>query len=284
MDKLIKFLKQCYDAVLKYTPIIWKMLTNKITLTVIALFFVVSYLNKCSDIKDMKKDEIMNKQNVEALKNELQYVKLKNGDLQTSTSGFISTIKDLKNLNAGLYNDVKLQKGKVLSLSTTVIRLRQDSTTLADKLSESEFNGHMINDSTFAADWYLKYVYDSVNSDEFSGQTTIRISGVHPLNALHLNTLMLSRETRIKLTFGEKIVDDKLQVFITSSYPGMSIESLEGWSIDPNSNPLVKKLMKKKHWFTGFNAGISITPGFNLLSGSYGLVIGPSFSYSIYNW
>ena len=59
---------------------------------------------------------------------------------------------------------------------------------------------------------------------------------------------------------------------------------MSGVLIDPNTNPLFKKLMQKRHWFNGWNLGLGITPGWNVMDAKFGIVIGPSITWSIYNW
>ena len=95
---------------------------------------------------------------------------------------------------------------------------------------------------------------------------------------------MINRLTQIDLTWGQKVEKDKLRIFIQSSYPGFTVAQMQGVLIDPNSNPFIKSLMKKKHWFTGFSVGLGATGGFNITTGSYGLVIGPSIIWNIYSF
>ena len=137
-----------------------------------------------------------------------------------------------------------------------------------------------INDSTYQLPWSLTYRYDSTNYDIFNGRTEI----VNGRIIVHNRTWLEGRETQIGLTFGQRVEDDKLRVFVQSAYPGFTTQSLQGVLIDPNTNPYIKDLIKPKKWFPGATVGIGITPGFNLLTGGYSVVIGPTFQWGIYSF
>jgi hypothetical protein len=86
------------------------------------------------------------------------------------------------------------------------------------------------------------------------------------------------------LTWGQKVEDKNIRVFIQSKYPGFSVTQLQGVLIDPSTIPYYKNLMKKKHWFQGFTIGLGAAGGFNVTGGGYGFVIGPTASWNIYTW
>ena len=59
---------------------------------------------------------------------------------------------------------------------------------------------------------------------------------------------------------------------------------MKGVFIDPNTNKDIKKLIGKKHWFTGFSLSIGITPTWDFIQKQPTIVIGPALGYSIYQW
>jgi hypothetical protein len=142
-----------------------------------------------------------------------------------------------------------------------------------------------INDSTYSASWTLPYKYgnDTLNYDVFKGTTLISVVSRNPLVLRHEDTFMTNRLTQIELVWGQKVEKDKLRVFVKSDYPGFTVKSLEGVLIDPNDWPNIFQ-PSKKHWFTGFSVGLGATTGFNIVDGKYGLVIGPTFQWTIYQW
>jgi len=254
--------------------------TSALLVIVIVTLFIFT-VSECNRKNALKNQTIKDKQNISALNDTLKTEKKRNGELQTSISGFVSTEKELKALNADLYNQVKAQKGDVLSLSNAIIQLKQDTTQLRKYLNKAlSENGHTIpiGDNKYLLPWTLRYDYDKDNFDLFKGKTLVNSSFDH------LGTELLSRTTQISLSWGQTIEDNKLRVFVESKYPGFTVESLKGVLIDPNESPYISKLMKKKHWFNGWNIGLGVTPGYNLGTGGYSLVIGPTFSWSIYNF
>lgn len=253
---------------------------------IVTLIIFILLLNKCNTTKDLKNQIKKDNQNISALNDSIKKQKLKNGQLEYSINGFIASEKNLKQLNNDLYNRLKNESGKVLFLNSVLIKLQLDTIELRNALNIalSKLNDmYQINDSTWKATWSLVYDYGNNNSDVFSGQTFVGIASRNPLKLKHINTELINRTTKIDLTFGQKIEDKKLRIFISSKYPGFSTEQLQGVLIDPASNNEFQKLIPKKHWFQGFHVGFGITPGFNLSTGKYGLVIGPTFSYSFYS-
>ena len=95
---------------------------------------------------------------------------------------------------------------------------------------------------------------------------------------------MDSRQSRINITFGEKVEDGKYNVYITSKYPGLTSQSMKGVFIDPNTNPEIRKLIEKRHWFTGFSFSVGITPGYDVFRGVPTVVLGGTMGYTIYQW
>ena len=240
-----------------------------------------------SKIEDLKNQQKIDEQNLIALNDTVNIVKKKNGEIEASKAILISSIRDLKELNRSLYDKVKSQDGKIISLNNAVIRLVQDSATLAKYLSEKEkliAKLVKIDDHTYMAAWTLPYKYDSLNFDIFSGKTYIGITSKDPLELAHVNTEIIKRISQIDITFGERVLKGEYQVYITSAYPGFTVKSMNGFLTDPNKNKYIKSLMKKDHWFTGFSLGVGATPGFNITTGKYGFVVGPTISWNIYTF
>jgi hypothetical protein len=218
----------------------------------------------------------------------LEVTKDKYGYVKAERNAFIARNKELRDINLRLYNELDKEKKNILSLSRAIIVLKQDTAELKEYIRYLEDPEPLppiqLNDSTYRIPWRFNYVYDSLNSDLFVGQTDVSF---HPLRnkveVAHLGTELVKRETQIELVWGQKIEDDKLRVFVKSSYPGFNVESLSGVLIDPNSSGL-RDLMQPKRWFNGWSIGIHVTPGFDLVHGGWGMTVGPSFGYNIYNF
>lgn len=258
---------------------IWSFIKSKIFIAIIIIGLIAISAYQCSRIEELKRQQDVREQNIIALNDSINYVKKKNGELEASKAIFISSIKDLENLNNDLYKKVKAADGTIITLNDAVIRLVQDSLTLAKALDQKDkiiAKLIEIDDHTYMAAWTLPYKYDSLNYDIFYGKTYIGVLNKDPLELAHIDTKIIKRVSQIDITFGERVVKGEYQVYISSAYPGFTIKSLNGFMTDPNDNKYIKSLIKKEHWFQGFSVGLGATGGFNITTGNYGLVIGPS--------
>jgi outer membrane protein W len=60
---------------------------------------------------------------------------------------------------------------------------------------------------------------------------------------------------------------------------------MKGWMIDPNTDPDIKKLMKKKKWIPNtFSVGFGPSIGYNLLTFKPYLGVGVNINYNILQW
>jgi hypothetical protein len=266
---------------------IWSFIKSKLFVAAIIISLISLSAYQCSRIQELKRRQQISDQNQIALNDSIRYEKLKNGEFQASITSYIASEKELKELNKSLYDKIKQQSGDIFSLNNAIIQLRLDSAMLSKYLVEKDKVIQRLlklDENTYAAPWSLSYRYDSLNYDVFTGRTYIQIGNKDPLELLHADTELISRLTQIDLTWGQKIEKDKLRIFIQSSYPGFTVAQMQGVLIDPNNNPYIKSLLKKKHWLTGFSLGIGATGGFNITTGKYGLVVGPSILWNIYTF
>jgi len=118
------------------------------------------------------------------------------------------------------------------------------------------------------------------------GETKVRLSLLDKDFTLkHLDTRLLSRSIQMELTFGQRIVDDKLNIFLQTNYPGFSPSIMEGTLIDPNTNPYIKSLMKKKQFLPNtWNVGVGSTVGYDFIHLQPAIVVGVNLTYSLFQW
>jgi len=287
------------ETIKKIFKTIWSFLNSKFLGYGIALILIVFIAQTCSNLNKAKQDAADAHQNIIALTDTLHKEKLKTGELQFSIAGYISSVEDLKNVNKGLYDEVEKQKGTVINLNRLTILLQQDKEDLAkyiDSLKMIINQPIKINDTTYIVPWTLPFTYDSTNYDIWSGQTKVglTLSKIAPktvflrgntlelpkfdfsqIAVINLGTEMISRETQIELTYGQKYVKGKLVVFANSKYPGFKVVNLEGFTVPEPP---------RKHWFTGFSVNFGITPTYDFVSKKTIMVVGPSFGYTIFSW
>jgi cell division protein FtsB len=269
---------------------LWSVINSRIFLIILIVIAGLFIAKSCSDINILERESVIAVQNALALNDNITYIMNENDVLQASIMGYIVSKKELRKLNKDLFDEVKKQDGKIVTLNKTVIRLTQNEEELEKHINELESKFGAItplSDNMYSVPWQLVYSYDSTNFDKLIGRTTVKAThdatNGKPIQFTNIGTKLVSRTTQIQLTFGQKVVDNKLQVYVTSPYPGFTAASLEGVLIDPNTNPYIRKLIKKKHWFTGFGLGVSATVGVNT-SGIPIVVIGLGATYNIYSF
>lgn len=268
---------------------IWKFINSKFFGYAVTIVLIGMVAGQCKRNTDLKRDNIILNQNITAADTTVKELTNKVGDYEAQKSTWILTekqLKEKKNELFVLYNEYKKQEGKIISLSRTIISLKQDTAILHDKiryLTAIIDSAIQIDEELWILPWELKYDWDSTNYDYFKGKTLVKLDTA--TNTIeHLDTQMDERKTNIDITFGEKVVDGQYNVFITSRYPGLRAEQMQGLLIDPNSNPYIKQLIKKDHWFTGFNIGPQFGVGYDFINNKPTIVLGVGIQYSIYQW
>lgn len=265
---------------------IFTFIKGKLFISIVIIGLIAFSSMQCSQIKELKRKKEISDQNWIATKDSLRFERKKNGELLVSIAGYISTEKELKDLNKSLWEKIKGQEGEIISLNHVVILLKQDTALLRKYLSEKDKKIEKllkVDSVTYIAPWSLTYKYDKNNFDIFTGKTYIGISKKDPLELVHFDTELISRLTQIDLVWGQKVEKDVLRVFVQSNYPGFTVSQMSGVLIDPLDWPDLFK-QPKRHWFQGVSIGVGITGGWNFITQKSSIVIGPTISYSIYTW
>ena len=206
----------------------WK-LYGRIAIAIIIILLIVYNAFQYRKIQNLKLDANKSKQNELAMADSLKQERQKNGVMQTSIAGYVASEKELKNLNTDLYNEVKAQQGKVVSLNKALIQLRQDTAMLhshIDYLNSIIGKPVKVDSNTYLLPWTLAYKYDSLNWDRFEGRTYVRVLNKTPIEVTHVNTEMLKRTSQINIVWGQKIEDKALRVFVQSTYPGFTVDQI----------------------------------------------------------
>lgn len=269
---------------MKYLTLIWNFLNSKLfsyILIVLVVFFLINFWNKS---RNLKEDLERKDHNIEVLNDSIKTVKLKNGDLESSIGSYKATAKELEEFNKRLTDQIKAEKGKVITFGNLVFRLRQDSIRLQkelDSLKAKYETPVQVNDSTWNVDWTLPYIYDSLNYDIYKGRTQVVVSGnilpicLEEIRLKHNKTWMLNRDSQMNLTWGQKEVNGKLLVFARTAHPAFQAKLLEGVYVD---------YPHKDHWFTGFGVGPQLGIGYNFIQSEPVLTIGVGITYNVYHW
>ncbi len=299
---------------------IYNFLTSRLFLVIVVLLLLIIIGRSCANTRDLRRRENIQQQNINALTDSIKIEKQKSGSLEFSIAGYIASEKELKDLNRNLYNEIKSEKGQVISLTKTIIELKQNEIQLRDHINylESKIdNPIQLNDTLFAIPWGLKYDWDNINYDFFGGRTYVTLKlkpgytwrdAIMPTRSFntivtdeynknnlftdqnifilnHYKTELVERISQIDLVFKEKVENGQYRVYVETKYPGFTLKSLEGVMIDPNTNPYIKSLMKKKKWIPNtWAVGVGPSFGYDFLSNKTYLGIGVGIKYNLLQW
>jgi hypothetical protein len=294
MEKLKKFFKG-----------LWTFLNSKVFQYILVISLILFILNTCGNNKELKRDNKIKDQNLVAKTDSLTLEKTKSGGLEASIAGYISSIEDLEKLDSSLYQEVKEEKGKVLSLNVLNAKLIQDKKKLQDAydtLLSKMGKPIKLNDSTYAFPWTIVETYDENNSGTYIGWTKVGVN-IKPDYIFNSNTtitdvlkkgLLVEHKgsrldtvsTKIKITFGQKVEHNQLRIFAETDFPGFNPEQLKGVLVDPNTIPYLKDIMKehKVKFPNTWTIGVGSSTGYNFFTGKPYLGIGVNLTYNLYQF
>lgn len=264
---------------------IWNFLNSRVFVIIFIMALILFGVGQCKRIFDLNREIDHHLQNESALTDSLLFERKKNGELLVSIDGYISTEKELKRVNKRLWDEVQDQKGQVIMLTNTIIQMKQDSTDLSQKIDSLVvvIGALSQNGNFYTAPWLISRNYGNNNYLRLQGSTVVEVVNVVPFEMRHDTTYLRGIENSIEVTYGQKIDDDKLRVFIQSEYPGFTVSSMEGVLIDPSEWPDLFK-SEKRHWFTGFGVGPELSIGWDFIQSKPALVIGAGIHYNVYEW
>jgi len=215
------------ETIKKILKGVWAFLNSRVFVIALIVLLFIFLAGQCSRILDNQEEIRKRDQNISALTDSLEFVKRKNGELLVLKDGYIATIGELTAINKGLADKVKAQDGKILSLTNTVVRLKQDSTDLAknvDKLNTIIGKLKQVSADKYLAPWQLAFKYDEKNYLKLNGSTFIQVINKDPFQLRHDTTYLVGFENQIELTYGHKIEKGKMRVWAQSAYPGFTVK------------------------------------------------------------
>jgi len=274
------------ETIKKFLKGVWTFLNSRIFVIALIVFLFIFLAGQCSRIINNQEEIRRRDQNISALTDSLEFVKRKNGELLVLKDGYIATIGELTAINKGLADKVKDQDGKILSLTNTVIRLKQDSIELAkhvDRLNTIIGKLKQVSADKYMAPWQLVFKYDANNYLRLNGNTFIQVMNIDPFQMRHDTTYLVKFENQIELTYGHKLEKGKMRVWAESAFPGFTVKSMNGVLLDRSEWGDILPANERR-WFSGFGTGPSISAGWNILEAKPAVIMGWSFHYNVYNW
>ncbi len=252
---------------------------NKKKLYISGFIILILTISLIAVIHNQHKNLKQLESNIEIKNNKIISLQKKNNVLMFTTQAYVANEKQLKLFNDSLYRELKKVKGKIITLSHAIIGLKQDTADLKkyiNNLKSQMYTPIQTDSNTWKIGWKLDYDYGNNNSDEFIGETIINTyCNDDTIKIIHQKTEMLKRTTTINLVWGQKYTKKGVQVYVKSSHPALNIEHMEGVYV---SYP------KKRHWFTGFGIGPSLSIGYDFFNNRPGFIGGISLTYNVYQW
>lgn len=267
---------------MKALKMVWDFLNSRVGGYVILFLLVVFLIGTCKRSSSLRDDIQRHQNNVEALTDKLREERTHSGELRASIQGYVANTRELEIYNRELAEQVKNERGKVITLNNIVFNLRQDVDDLNKYIDEllTKFNEPVqVDDSTWRVDWNLAYTYDEYNYDRYTGRTIIGLTGdvnlLRDITLNHRGTSLLNRDSQMRLTWGQTEEDGKLRVYAQTAHPAFRAQLLEGVYVDYPA---------KRNWFTGISVGPHVGMSWNFNESRVITYVGVGLQYNIYHW
>lgn len=204
-------------------------LIKKLRLTeIISIGFVIILLllfRQCGQNDKLKDDLKVANQNYLAATDSIRVTTNKLGEEIYLKNAYAADIKDLKEINKDLYDEVNSLTGKVLFLQNSTI-------VIADSFPR-EIESTIIRypDGLHHLNWKFDTTYNKDNSRLLLGQSRFRLDTITG-RITDMGTLLLQDNISLNLSTGLTELDGSYQIFVKTDYPGISFDKIEGAIID----------------------------------------------------
>ena len=243
------------------------IITGFIVLLCLVIAFLLNSRNK------LKTELAISNQNIIALNDTIKITINKHGDKEASKTVVISSSDDLKKVNKELANELSKEKGKIFELNQIIASLSNNpKDTIKTNNTIIKYNNGV---------YHLAFNYDTVynekNSHHIKGLNILKLKDS---TIQDLKTFITLDQMNFNLVTGLKEnTDGTLGIFVRSDYPNFNVSSLEGAIIDPDKNPIMKKISNTYKFHVGPYLGVGFDG--NLKSN---IQIGVGLQYSLFGF
>lgn len=231
----------------------------KLILFGLALAFMSLFLWECQKNSDMKAELARQDQNSRALLDTVKETRNRAGELQSEKLTLIATSDELKKFNAGLYEEMKKQRGVVLQLTAATGSIQQElkgiKTVLENDTSVKPLPGEKWP-KAYRLTWKKDTVYSPGNYHKISGFSRLRV--LNDSTFVPGLTDITENESGFKLITGLKKEGSDYKIFVKSDHPGFKVSDIEGAVIPSKGNPLFPQ---KRNWGLGITFGPTLSVG-----------------------
>jgi hypothetical protein len=250
-----------------------KYLIPALVLIVILIFLFCRYLYNSS----IEKNNL--KHNISALNDTIREYTTKNGTLYSEKLAFISTLRDLETLNAELYESIKdlesVKGNKKQIIAGTITEVQITDTVFVDHI-------YQLGDCIILSDTCIQQfqlpITDSIITIDISATLSQLIHDHKISSSLYVQDFRYNIAIPVEVYFTKDA-----RILIKSKNPNVSFPNITSF-IDPS----VISKAKPKRWGIGFQAGVGLGIGYDLISrqivAPVGTYIGFGISYNLFSW
>lgn len=217
------------------------------------IIFALLMSKQCSDNANLKQQVIVDRQNQLALTDSVRTVKTKLGNEVSLKNVLIADRRNLKELNAELAKDLKKLEGNVLYIASTVASIKSQGPIIVNNTVKE------YPDGTKELNWAYHKDFDKDNSKTLEGNSKFTIDTIGKKFTINdKGTTITKDEMKIKLTTGLTELDKSYQIYVTTDYPGVKFDKIDGAILDKDR--FLKKVEPTIIWGPTINAGWGISP------------------------
>ena len=240
---------------------------NLNTVFVIAIAILAFLLLKqCNKVQDLKLENKVGVQNIIALNDSIRIVKNKWDEEITLKNAYITSEKDLKNINQNLSNKIKSLEGEILYASNIISSIKTDTIFIENEVIRYP-------DGTNKLLWSYNKDYGNGNSRFLDGNSRFSIDLTDSsFNILDKGTSITRDITNLSILTGLTELDESYQIFVKTDYPGITFSNIEGAILDK------KRFLKQTQPNWIFGPSIYIGVGADPKNGTAGPQIGLGIS------
>lgn len=261
---------------------IWEYLSStKGQRNVLIILFVLAiiYFRGCGDqSQTIAKYE----QNIAALNDSIRIYKTKNGEIVYEKNALIVSKNELSKYSKDLEKEIKYLKDNPIVVIKWKTKIEHDTVFIPVVPGEEHWNDdHTVK--TVAFNWKYDTVYVDNNYKKLEGKYLVQVDT--SLNVVTKSFMISKDEIGLSFTTGlTESKDDKLEIFIKSSYPGFKPTDVQGALIDPQKSDIIKKFFPPKRWTVGPYIGYGLYFDPSKMSVGSGINVGISVSYGLFQW
>lgn len=240
--------------------------------TIAILAFLL--LKQCNNVQDLKLENKVGVQNIIALNDSIRIVKNKWDEEITLKNTYITSGKELENINKNLSDKIKKLEGDVLYASNIISSIKTDTIFIENEVIRYP-------DGTNQLSWSYNKDYGNGNSRFLDGNSRFSIDlSDSAFSILDKGTSITRDITNLSILTGLTELDESYQIFVKTDYPGITFSNIEGAILDK------KRFLKQTqpNWIFGpsIYIGVGVDPKNATAGPQIGLGISATFNLNKY--